>query len=85
MSLNSEWNTMYIFIIKGQNLHRITSPFTEIEGLKEEKISEQIIIIFNFGKVNSFVAFCFFVFFQLTGNMSNSLKLSSRCLMLVST
>lgn len=82
MSLNSEWNTMYIFIIKGQNLRRITSPLTEIEGLKEEKISEQIIIIFNFGKVNSFVAFCFF---QLTGNMSNSLKLSSRCLMLVST
>lgn len=73
---------MYIFIIKGQNLRRITSPLTEIEGLKEEKICEQIIIIFNFGKVNSFVAFCFF---QLTGNMSNSLKLSSRCLMLVST
>lgn len=69
MSLNSEWNTMYIFIIKGQNLRRITSPLTEMEGLKEEKISEQIIIIFNFGKVSSFVAFWFFS--QLTGNISN--------------
>lgn len=62
MSLNSEWNTMYIFMIKGQNPYRITSPLTEMEGLKEEKINEQITIIFNFGKVSSFVAFFVFVF-----------------------